>query len=89
MCKLVSYLVVARNVKCNEFYCIKLILGIGHEKIKMSEKNINELIENGYKFYTKNPVTNKKTNIISINNHIKTKKNKTEIDNISNLPIEL
>jgi hypothetical protein len=89
MCRLISYLIIARNVKCNEFYCVKNLLGIGKEKIQLSEKTINEMISKGYKFYTKNPTTNKRTKIISINSQIKTKKNNTELDNLINLPVEL
>lgn len=89
MCRLISYLVIARNVKCSEFYCVKNILGIGNEKIQLSEKSIIEMMDKGYKFYTKN--NNKRTKIISINNkiQIRTSKNKTKLDNLINLPIEL
>lgn len=93
------YLIVSRNKDNSEFYirlvsnfirgkksrpkCILII-----EKRK-SEEQIISMMNRGYSFFVDNPTNGTLSDVIEVNGDIKTKTNKTKLDNISTLPLFL
>lgn len=86
-----SFVILARNENNSRFYIkpkssfenvtISLIEGI------KSESEIIQMIKSGVTFYTYNKSDETFTNVIVVDNHIKSYLNNTKEDNIGKLPL--
>jgi hypothetical protein len=79
-----DFLIIGRD-KTNSHFLIKNMKN--NQIFDKSEKDIINMIKKGHNFFTLNSDDNTNTLVIVKSGHIKSRKNNTKSDNISNLPI--
>lgn len=91
-----AYIIVARNDMNNEFVIqskpsydryLKFKMFNFTIKHKVNESTIIRKIREGFDFYTYNHIDHNYTEVMIVNNQLRTKSNNTITDNIGTLPI--